>query len=626
MRTTLLLLFAFILTACGSQPKEPAATEQSAYSNSEQIQLWLTEAQTAASPRREQLRLKAAALLLREEQKDLADQIITKIQPEKLPLTVFAQYVIVRSKLDIQRGLYLQAQASLQSPRLLENNHALSQKTQLTLSLLQAETYALLGNHLASAQQRIYIDPLLNSKNQLSNREAIWNALMNVAIADLERDKTSNLGAEYIGWLELALIAKANQGDLEQQVKQLDNWQKQWAQHPANNNLPGGLQLIRQLTANRPQQIALLLPVSGKLAPLGKAVRDGFIAAMYETSTRGGTVPLLKVYDTEASDDFMALYQQAVAEGAQMIVGPLEKYRLSLLFEAGNLPVPTLALNRIDDYGNAPSQLYQFGLAPQDEARQIADIAFLENHRQAFIIAPQGEWGDKTSQAFIERWQELGGQAIAQSTYQGQQDYSSSIKQSLLLQESESRAKRIERLIGEHIEFFPRRREDIDMVLILARPQEARSINPLLAYHYAGDLPVYATSRVYDGYDNIDKDRDLNGIRFTDMPWVLNKPSELHQQIDNELKQSKPYQRMYALGIDSFQLYPRLKQLQLIPTSRVYGQTGTLSLNQRNEIERQMLLAKMANSKAKLIPIAGKTINLDLPSKDGFDNDKETKQ
>ena len=297
-----------------------------------------------------------------------------------------------------------------------------------------------------------------------------------------------------------------------------------------------------------------------------------------------------------------------------MIVGPLEKQRLSLLFDYGDLPVPTLSLNRIDNYGQAPEQLFQFGLVPQDEARQIAEIAFLENRRKAYIIAPKGDWGDKVSKAFSDHWETLGGTTVTRTTYEDSAGYSNNIRQALLLQASEDRAKRITRLTSEKVEFSsPRRRKDVDMVFLLARPQQARSIKPLLDYHYAGDLPIYGTSRLYTGYTDTRKDRDIEGIRFTDMPWVLNTPTALHRQINAEIEQSKQYQRMYALGIDSYQLHPRLRQLREIPDSRVFGFTGTLKLNNRQEIERRMLFAKINKSTAKVIPTAAITIDLDRP-------------
>ncbi len=624
MRTTFLFLFlSALLSACGGQSGKPQpAGTQNTLSSAEQIQRLLAEAQLSSSPLRERTQLKAVGLLLKEQQRDLAEQIINSIQPNQLPLSTLARYALTAARLNILQGNYEEAMLILETPRLLNNTDSLSESKQLSLALIRAEAFALLGSHIASAQQRIYIAPLLTKSDRQANQEALWRSLMYVSKPDLTHYLQSSFRGEYQGWLQLALIAKDNQGDLDEQVRQLQGWQQRWPGHPADTKLPGGLELIKELATNRPQHIALLLPLTGKLSPYGKAVRDGFIAAMYQTRQRGGLVPELKIYNTEDSTDFISLYYQAVSKGAELVVGPLEKHRLRLLFDEPPLPVPTLALNRIDDYGQPPEQMYQFGLSPQDEAQQIADIAFLENHRQALVISPVGSWGDKVSNSFNQHWQLLGGKTTAQGLYSGQKDYSSAIKQALQLDSSEARAKRIEKLAGEHIEFSPRRREDIDMVFLLARPQQARSINPLLDYHYAGDIPVYGTSRLYSGHVDPKKDRDINDIRFTDMPWVLNPPTELHQQIDNELAHSKQYQRMVALGVDSFQLHPRLRQLEEITNSRVYGQTGTLKLNKRNEIEREMLLAQIRRNRAQLIPTVDQSLHL-TPTREGDNNVRE---
>lgn len=613
MKTTFLYLFLCsslaLLVACGKLPEKPMAPDQPATSASaERIQTLLAEAELSQFPLRQDKQLQAASLLLEAEQRGLVDSILVNIQPRALPLPLLAHYADIAARLNIQRGQYQQALHNLETPRLLENLHSLPQPEQLQLNLLKAETHALLGSHIASAQQRIYIAPLLDPADQHRNQQALWQSLMNVPMDELRHYLASSIDGEYKGWLELALIARDNQGDLDQQLRQLDLWLGLWTEHPASSQLPGGLALIQELAENRPQQIALLLPLTGKLAPYGKAVRDGFIAAMYQTRDHGSQVPQIKIYNTQSSTDFIALYQRAVDEGAQLIVGPLEKKRLSQLYDQVSLPVTTLALNRLENYGEPSENLYQFGLVPQDEAQQVADIAFLENNRQALIISPASDWGDKVSDAFEQRWTLLGGKTIARSVYSGQQDYSASIKQALLLDASEARAKRIQQLVGEHIEFSPRRREDIDMIFLLARPQHARSIKPLLAYHYSGNIPVYSTSRLYSGNRDA-KDRDLNGVRFTDMPWILGQPSALHQQISSEIPHSKQYQRMYALGADSFQLHPRLRQLSEMTNSRVYGHTGTLKLNSRREIERQMLFARIKNSRASLIPTVDQSLN-----------------
>ena len=607
-----LTLSTLLLAACSPQTPdtELGGTIDTPRSKAEQIQWLLADAQRSTSPKHENLQLQAIRLLIEQHQSELAWQVIEQINPEPLNRPQFFDYSELLCRLYILQGDYSAALNTLESPRLLDEGSQLEVEQQLTFNDLRAQALGRLGKHLASAQQRIYSDPLLTPEQQLANRDSLWRSLMLVSKDDINRYLPSAFSADYQGWLELALIAKDTQANLNQQVAQLDKWALRWPQHSAANNLPDDLELIRELAANQPKHVALMLPLSGQLAAYGKSIRDGYMAAYYQAKNNGVDVPKLSIYDTEQQPQFMQLYNQAVNVGADLIIGPLDKRRLSLLFDEV-ISVPTLALNRIDNYGAAPDQLFQFGLAPQDEALQIADIAFLENHQHAMVIAPQSEWGKKMTDTFSQRWHKLGSTVIAESYYKNQKDYSSSIKNTLLLQHSEQRARRIQNLLGERLEFLPRRRQDVDMIFLLARPQQARSIKPLLDYHYAADLPIYATSRVYAGIDDPSKDRDIEGVKFTDMPWLLQPATALKQLINKEIDDSKQLQHMYALGVDSFQLSPRLRQLKEVPNSRVYGQTGTLKLTTNNQIERSMLLAVIKSGKAQLTAIADLRVNDD---------------
>src|SRR5690606_35755969 len=109
-------------------------------------------------------------------------------------------------------------------------------------------------------------------------------------------------------------------------------------------------------------------------------------------------------------------------------------------------------------------------------------------------------------------------------------------------------------------------------------PAQARQIKPTLAFHYAGDIPVYATSHIYSGVPNPSADRDLNGVRFNTMPWIFDTQSEEKKMIDSAVKSSAIYSRLHALGVDAYRLSPRLPQLAQIPEMRLYGATGAMRL------------------------------------------------
>lgn len=606
-RALTISLLATLLLSCSSNNQQPDIEEPTTTFSTNQlrIQQLLIQSNQYAGGNQPTVELQLARLFLEEKQRDLAEQRLESLEPSQLSGQNFIDFSELMSEILLLQGNSEAALNTLDNTKLSALNTQLSLDQQLRLSALRAKALGLLGQHLASAQQRVFIDPLLSTAQQQQNRKNIWRSLMYVPTNELEKINATAFGEDYQGWLALALIAKSAKGDLNDQVTQLDNWQQHWSQHPANQPLPDDLQLIRELAASQAQQLALLLPLSGPLAPYGKAIRDGFLSSYFDSKQQ--YKPIIKIYDSAASANFINTYQQSISDGAEVIIGPLDKQQLRLLFDE-EISIPTLALNRITDYGTTPELLYQFSLSPEDEARQVAIQALLETHQRALLITPDGGWAEKVSQAFSEQWQAQEGEVVGQALFTGQRDFSAVIKGALHLQNSEQRAKRIQTLIGQRIEFEPRRRQDIDMIFLLAKPDEARSIKPLLNFHYAANIPVYGTSRLYTGYKDQKKDRDLNAISFTDIPWVLNEDNPLKSQINQEWPSSRFYQRMYALGVDSFHLYPRLRQLQAIPDSHVYGETGTLHLNQKNQLERRMSFAQFTHGIAKPIANADESL------------------
>ncbi|HET8711869.1 MAG TPA: penicillin-binding protein activator, partial [Spongiibacteraceae bacterium] len=197
------------------------------------------------------------------------------------------------------------------------------------------------------------------------------------------------------------------------------------------------------------------------------------------------------------------------------------------------------------------------------------------------------------------QWHNLGGNVAGTALFRNQRDLSGAIRGALNIPQSEARGKEIEAVLNRKIEFIPHRRRDVDSVFMLASSAQARSIKPLLNFYYAGDLPVYSTSRIYSGYAGSSLDRDLEKIHFTELPWIL-RPSSLKQQIVAAQPNAKNYLRLYALGVDSFNLYPRLHQLENKTGTRLAGQTGVLTLDTQRVVRRELPVAKMHNGVAEL--------------------------
>ena len=94
----------------------------------------------------------------------------------------------------------------------------------------------------------------------------------------------------------------------------------------------------------QPAQVGLLIPLQGPLASAGRAVRDGFIAAYLHR--KGAAKPGLRIYDSVASP-MPALHRQCLADGIELIVGPLSKENLAALRDL-NPEIPVLGLNYLD--------------------------------------------------------------------------------------------------------------------------------------------------------------------------------------------------------------------------------------------------------------------------------------
>ena len=354
--------------------------------------------------------------------------------------------------------------------------------------------------------------------------------------------------------------------------------------------------------ATPPKHVTLLLPLSDKLSASGQAIRNGFLTAHYYAKQHGQPIPEMDFIDT-TQGNLQNLYQKAVASGADFIVGPLTKSEVTT-FMSGNPPlVPILALNTVDNYLDHPlNNLYQFGLAPQDEAIQIANKIIRDGHKKVLVIAPASTWGANLVSVFKSNLTHLGGTIVDQLNYDKQTDFSSEI--SSLLKVNKTQTKQTSSQIKKS-DLASYRRQDFDAIFIIAKPEEARQINPLLKFYYAGDIPAYATSLIYSGTPNSQLDFDLDGIIFCDLPWVLRNSNELPQYLQatqQQITSTLPgytiaTSKLYALGIDSYNLMRFLNQKGLFPKQGLIGATGTLFLTPSNHIYRRLEWVKMQDGK-----------------------------
>lgn len=599
----LILVFISTLFACTSQPPPPARDAIHEVETIDDLDSLFHQARISESPKREQYLLLAIKKLRQNGEIEHAQQILLSIFYSSLPYPLKAQYIVEYAELALAFNQPQQALNALIGNQfnLYDYIDLLDRDSQSELSKIKARAYAHSQNYLASARERIFINPILPLQEQLENELQIWESLNQLPTQQLQSLTLNSTNIDLVAWSELAYLNKAYQDDIDKQYQQLKQWLERWPQHPAQQRLPSNLLLLSKYADLRPKHIALLLPMQGKFAKTARAIQDGIMAAHYTAISTGSSVPKITLYDTN-NNNIELLYQQAVNEGAELVIGPLEKENVQTLLLKPNPEIPVLALN-YSQSDMETKNVFQFGLLPEDEAKQVALRAWQQGHRNVALFAPQSDWGNRVSQAFRHYWQQMGGNIVAQQSFNPQLGYSQAIKNLLNIDKSEQRANALRRLLNTNFEFTVRRRDDIDFIFLLATPKQARQIKPTLAFYYAGDIPVYATSHIYEGDSaNSEQNRDLNGVVFCDLPWNFSgdDPVKINSSVAWPNQHSR-YNRLFALGVDSYRLHSRLAILAAAPGSKVFGATGVLELSEQNRIQRTLIWAQIINGKAEMI-------------------------
>ncbi len=558
-------------------------------------------AELSETPMQERFLLKAANMFIRGNYIDETTQLAIELSNRQLIPSQQIDLRLLSARIGVKRHNADIAFANLDLPASVK----LTNNQQLEYFRLLADTYSLTNNPLESARARIQIDARLEDPHlKLQNRLRLWQSLSSLDLSTLQAHANKPDSSENLrGWLELAYYINNTALEASQLEAQIEYWNNRYLTHPATEFVPYLLDNRNELSG-RPQQIAVLLPLTGTFATPAKAIRDGFLAAYFSRQDTDYQ-PDIRFYDTEGDvEKGLQLYQQAIDDGASFIVGPLHKPTVEALTQQATLDTPTLALNYAQSE-NIHRDLFQFGLLPEDEARQVAERAWLDGYDRALLLTPSGEWGDRLRNAFIEHWQQLNGILIeAQSYDSSQSDFSGPVKNLLNIDKSKQRYRALKQLLHDDIKFEPRRRQDADFVFVAAFPKQARQIRPQMKFFYASDMPLYSTSHVYTGTPNSTQDRDMDGIQFCDMPWTL-KPDSDDAQTWKDIEELWPkvtsLKRLYAMGVDAYQLTPWLRYLQSNNEEHLAGKTGNLYLDDTNRVHRQLLWAKFHRGLPRLM-------------------------
>jgi len=424
---------------------------------------------------------------------------------------------------------------------------------QRRLFQVRADALAQLKRPLESAQTRARLLPLVPDEARAETEATVLATLRDASDAELQRalgDLPPDSG--FRPYLERALRAH---GAVPLRVLQRPT-------RAAGTVVSGGLGEGGTREGWAPHKhVALLLPLSGSLASLGKAVRDGFLSAYFAET---GSKPEVRVYDTgDGAEGALAAARRAAADGAERIVGPLAKEQVVAFYEQDVDMLPMLALNFPDSGLAPPRGSQQFGLPPDEEAALAAQRAFERGQGRVAIIAAREDWAERAALAFRAQFEHAGGSVVGEARLGvGDVDLS--------------------KTIGDAVG------SGVDAVFLALKPAAARLLVPQLRALGMTETPILATSQIYAGNPSRSLDRDLEGVEFCDAPWVHGLALGLPEReaLARVLPASDGQARLFAFGMDAFRLLPYLDWLGRDREAYVAGASGQLSLDPYGRVQR----------------------------------------
>jgi outer membrane PBP1 activator LpoA protein len=508
-------------------------------------------------------RLRAAEALRERGDLDGAAQALGDIRRRRLHGDEPLRLDLLDAEIALKHGDPAQAQALLagSAENLPPNLH-------LRALELRARADLAAGDAFAAAHARALLDRDLAGVDREQNRKQLIDALATMD-ANALKTRVDSLPAEdpLRPWVEQILRGKGQ--PLARSMPR--------PSHPVGTMQAGRDGTLEAEGYTSLKQVALLLPMNAQLAGVSQSIRDGFLTAYFADDA--ARRPAVRIYDAGRTPaEAVAAYHAAVADGADHVVGPLQRESVGELFHQ-SLSARVLALNHPDTGEVPPPGSAEFGLLPDAEGAQVAERMRERGITRAAVIVAGADWAERAARAFRSQFEASGGSVVGEARLCDKEvNYATPIAQATASLGSAADAG----------------------VFISMRPQQARLLLPQLKAASV-DAPVFATSHVYSGDSNASLDRDLEGVEFCDAPWLFGpipgRPDR--NQISAQIASANGVgARLFAFGMDAYALLPYLDWLLTHPDAYLGGATGELTADNFGRIHRVIGWARFRNGVA----------------------------
>ena len=278
-RFLLTSLVVLLLASCGGAPTKPveaptvnqATPSRPPVIDTKKDYIKIAEetfAQTGSLSQRNEWLIKAAEALQQQGECNKSLKFLQVLLPE----------LTEQRQINTARLIYSECLVTLGTPEALDlAKQSLSDIKLITgyehrVYALQATLFSQQQAWLKASQALLRSDMPEPAKSQ-----QIWRWLQNLELSELRRAQSTH--GQLQSWLQLSIILHLNGLKPQQLIEQVANWQSTHSQHALASNLPP--EITRALTqqALPAANIAVLLPLSGRLASQGLALKEGILAA-----------------------------------------------------------------------------------------------------------------------------------------------------------------------------------------------------------------------------------------------------------------------------------------------------------------------------------------------------------
>jgi uncharacterized protein len=552
------------------------------------LELYQQELENVPIKQRAKIYIQISGGLYDNQQTELAYDYFNKIIPTYIQKDDVVKYKILQSLVEYHNNNNTKL-AYESCPQDDQDYHYYTNRRIYMLKIILTEK---LNKEISHIYYRIKLDKLLLSgKKKNNNLIILWDKLLTIDKNQLL--KLKKLRNQVVKkWIDLALLVK-DKSKPAVAIAKVNSWFDDNPDHPADSDK--SIDIIYNIINEKQtyQKIAVFLPFDKKFNNISTSILDGIKYSMEQNNQKNQEI---KVYDSSQYTAMSDFFNTIKTNNIDFVIGPLQKNNVQSLSAFTKLPVPFLALNYDINNTSFVSNLYQFGLVPEDEIKTLIDYASSRGKNKSVALLPNNSKGHRIGNYLSSVMKEHNGVLLSIEYYNiNTTDFEENISRVFSRSYSNNRANRLREDSGLNLKPQDSAIQHIDFVYVFANHQKARQIIPQIRFYRKRQYTIFASSTIYNNISDAMVDDDVKNVIFAEIPWNVRSSEyfNIRKGLENRYGSLGRYSNFYALGFDAFYLVNKIRLLKNDNSAFISGATGTISMNNDNKLHRRMIVVQM---------------------------------